>query len=138
MCTSSVDKGGTCKDVPHKIKDVERNTCLCLCRFALCFRHLGPCSMPTLSWANVGRWPKSGWRPTGIRSWPKPMCLNVIWRAAWRASFPQRYLFHTNVMWPCTEKNLSVRVVITIWVTEANKVLSVAILKGGKVCLDVK
>lgn len=41
-------------------------------------------------------------------------------------------------MVPCSEKNLSVQVVITIWVTEANRVLNVAILKGGKVCLGVK
>lgn len=41
-------------------------------------------------------------------------------------------------MLPCSEKNLSVQMIITIWVTEANKVLNVAILKGGKVCLDVK
>lgn len=66
------------------------------------------------------------------------MFLNVIWRAAWRASFPQRYLFYTNVTSPCSEKNLSVQVVLSNWVTEANKVLNVAVLKSGKVCLDVK
>lgn len=65
------------------------------------------------------------------------MFLNVIWRAAWRVSFPQRYLFYTNVMLPCSEKNLCVQVVLTIWVTEANEVLNVAVLKGGKVCLDM-
>lgn len=47
--------------------------------------------MPTLCSASVGRWPKSGWRPTGTRSWPRHMCLSAIWRAAWRASSHPRY-----------------------------------------------
>jgi len=46
----------------------------------------GRCFTPTLSSANVGRWPRSGWRPTGTRSWPRLTCLSAIWRAAWRAS----------------------------------------------------
>lgn len=116
----------------------EEQSCLSLYRFALCFRHLGPCSMPTSSSASVGRWPKSGWRPTGIRSWPKPTFLNVIWRAAWRVSFHPRYLFYTDVMLSCSNKKLCVQVVVTVWVTDTNKICHVVTVKGGKVCSDVK
>ena len=66
------------------------------------------------------------------------MFLNVIWRAAWRVSFHQRYLFYNDVMLSCSEKKLCVQVVVTIWVTETNKIFNVAILKDGKVCSDVK
>lgn len=41
-------------------------------------------------------------------------------------------------MLPCSEKNLYVQVVIAVWVTGTNKILSVASLKDGKVSSNVE
>ena len=59
---------------------------------------LRQCFMPTLSSASVGRWPKSGWRPTGTRSWPKHTCSSATWRAAWRASSHPRWFVRVTAL----------------------------------------
>lgn len=53
----------------------------------------GQCFTPTSSSVNVGRWPRSGWRPIGTKNWPKRTSLNATWKAAWKASSHQRCVF---------------------------------------------
>lgn len=65
------------------------------------------------------------------------MFLNVIWKAAWRVSFHQRYLFYTDVMLSCSEKKI-VYAGGSYYLGHRNIILSVTTSKGGRVCSDVK